>query len=48
MKRLYRGILVERRRPAEALREAQVGMWKQRRWSSPYYWAAFVLQGEWK
>ena len=21
---------------------------RQRQWRSPYYWAAFVLQGEWK
>jgi len=21
-------------------------MWKQKRWHSPYYWAAFVLQGQ--
>jgi CHAT domain-containing protein len=47
MKRFYQGMLVEKKRPAEALRQAQVAMWKQRRWSSPYYWAAFVLQGEW-
>ena len=31
-----------------ALRQAQVEMWKQPRWRSPYYWAAFQLQGEWK
>ena len=31
-----------------ALREAQVAMWKSKRWSAPYYWAAFVQQGEWK
>jgi LPXTG-motif cell wall-anchored protein len=23
-----------------------VAMWKQERWKSPYFWAAFVLQGE--
>ncbi|HXG65739.1 MAG TPA: CHAT domain-containing protein [Blastocatellia bacterium] len=34
--------------PAAALRAAQVEMWKKREWPSPYYWAAFVLQGEWK
>jgi len=35
-------------RPAGALRSAQVEMWRQRQWQAPYYWAAFVLQGEWK
>jgi CHAT domain-containing protein len=34
--------------PAAALRAAQIQMWKQKRWSSPYYWAAFQIQGEWK
>jgi CHAT domain-containing protein/Tfp pilus assembly protein PilF len=35
-------------RPAAALREAQVEMWRSERWRSPYYWAAFTIQGEWK
>ena len=48
MMRFYRGILRERQRPAVALQTAQIEMWKQKRWQSPYYWAAFVLQGEWK
>ena len=34
--------------PAAALREAQIAIWKQKRWNAPYYWAAFVLQGEWR
>jgi CHAT domain-containing protein/Tfp pilus assembly protein PilF len=34
--------------PAAALRVAQIKMWKQKQWSSPYYWAAFQIQGEWK
>jgi tetratricopeptide (TPR) repeat protein len=33
---------------AAALRAAQVEMWQQPRWQGPYYWAAFVLQGEWR
>jgi CHAT domain-containing protein/Tfp pilus assembly protein PilF len=48
MKRFYRGMLVEGLRPAAALRAAQVGMLKEKRWNEPYYWAAFVLQGEWR
>lgn len=35
-------------RPAAALQAAIERMRKQRRFSSPYFWAAFVLQGEWK
>jgi tetratricopeptide (TPR) repeat protein/CHAT domain-containing protein len=48
MKHFYQGMVKDGLRPAAALRAAQVQMWKQQRWSEPYYWAAFVLQGEWK
>lgn len=48
MSRLYRVLLRQHLRPAAALREAQLEMWKQKRWRAPYYWAAFELQGEWR
>ncbi len=48
MKHFYRGMVKDGLRPAAALRAAQVAMWNQKRWQEPYYWAAFVLQGEWK
>ncbi|MGH9754964.1 MAG: CHAT domain-containing protein [Blastocatellia bacterium] len=48
MTRFYRKMLKENKRPAAALRMAQVEMWKQRQWRAPYYWATFILQGEWK
>ena len=48
MKRFYRGMLKDGMRPAAALRAAQLDLAKEKRWSSPFYWAAFVLQGEWK
>lgn len=48
MARFYEKLLKEDLRPSAALREAQVEMWKQKQWSEPYYWAAFVQQGEWK
>jgi CHAT domain-containing protein/tetratricopeptide (TPR) repeat protein len=32
--------------PAAALRAAQAAMSGQRRWSHPYYWAGFIMQGE--
>jgi CHAT domain-containing protein len=35
-------------RPAAALRAAQLEMLKQKQWSSPFFWAAFTLQGEWR
>jgi CHAT domain-containing protein/tetratricopeptide (TPR) repeat protein len=48
MRGFYRGMLTEGLPPASALRAAQVNMWRQKRWRAPYYWAAFVIQGEWK
>lgn len=48
MKRFYRGMFARGLRPAAALREAQLEMSKEDRWRQPYFWAAFVLQGEWK
>lgn len=49
MSYFYQGMFgPQRLRPTAALKAAQVAMWKQDRWKSPYYWAAFVLQGEWR
>lgn len=48
MKRFYRGMLREKLTPAAALRQAQTEMLQHPQWNAPYYWAAFVLQGEWK
>jgi CHAT domain-containing protein/Tfp pilus assembly protein PilF len=44
----YKGMLKDGLRPAAALRQAQLELMKQERWSDPYYWAAFIIQGEWK
>ena len=49
MKYFYEELFGQRKlRPAAALRAAQARMQKQSRWRSPYFWAAFVLQGEWR
>jgi CHAT domain-containing protein/Tfp pilus assembly protein PilF len=48
MDRFYEGMLGDHLSPAAALRNAQVSMWKDKRWRQPRYWAAFTLQGEWK
>jgi CHAT domain-containing protein len=48
MGRFYREVLRSDRSPAAALRQAQLAMWRQERWRPPFYWAAFVLQGEWR
>jgi CHAT domain-containing protein len=48
MKRFYRGMLQDGMRPAAALRAAQIEIMKHKRWAAPYYWAGFILQGEYK
>jgi CHAT domain-containing protein/Tfp pilus assembly protein PilF len=48
MAAFYQAMEADGMRPAAALRAAQIQMFKQKRWRSPYYWAAFQLQGEWK
>jgi CHAT domain-containing protein/Tfp pilus assembly protein PilF len=48
MKKFYQGMLRRGERPAEALRAAQIAMWRTKGWESPYYWAAFTLEGEWR
>ena len=47
MQRFYSGMLKEKLSPSAALRRAQAEMSQQKQWQQPYYWAAFVLQGEW-
>jgi len=48
MAAFYQKLLKEKLTPAASLRQAQMAMMKDKQWSSPYYWAAFVQQGEWK
>ncbi len=48
MTKFYEKMLKRGERPAAALRAAQVEMWRQKQWQSPYYWAAFTMQGEWR
>jgi CHAT domain-containing protein len=48
MAKFYQHMLREGRRPAAALRLAQVEMLQRPQWQSPYFWAAFTLQGEWR
>ena len=47
MQRFYNGMLKEKQSPSAALRKAQAEMSQQKQWQQPYYWAAFVMQGEW-
>jgi len=48
MQRLYTGMLRNNKTPAAALRAAQVELLRTTQWQSPYYWAPFVMQGEWR
>ena len=48
MTRFYRLMLEKKLSAIEALRKAQLEMQQETEWKSPYYWAAFVLQGEWR
>jgi CHAT domain-containing protein/uncharacterized protein HemY len=48
MTKFYEKMLKQQERPAAALRAAQVEMWRQKQWHSPYYWAPFTMQGEWR
>ena len=48
MKRFYTKMLNEGQPPAAALRAAQNSMRLEKEWSSPYYWAAFTIQGEYR
>jgi CHAT domain-containing protein len=44
----YRAMEKDSMPASAALRTAQINMWKQKRWSDPYFWAAFQIQGEWR
>ena len=48
MTRFYAGLLGKGMTPAAALRAAQVEMWRRQPARSPYFWSAFVLQGDWR
>jgi CHAT domain-containing protein len=48
MRRFYRAMWSEGLAPAAALRRAQLEIRGERRWRDPYYWAGFVLEGDWR
>ncbi|WP_236739077.1 CHAT domain-containing protein [[Phormidium ambiguum] IAM M-71] len=47
MKKFYHQMLEKGLTPVAAMRAAQLEMIQSEQWKSPYYWAAFVVQGEW-
>ena len=48
MAKFYQNMLNEGQNPISALRAAQLEMWHSGQWQSPYYWAAFAIQGDWR
>ncbi|MEO0947338.1 MAG: CHAT domain-containing protein, partial [Cyanobacteria bacterium J06641_5] len=48
MTEFYQNLLQNNLPPAAALQAAQASLRQDPRWSSPFYWAAFTLQGEWR
>lgn len=48
MKQFYINMLQREMPPAVALRAAQNNIRQQPQWRSPYFWAAFTLQGEYR
>ena len=48
LRRFYRSMLVDELSPAAALRGSQISMRQDSRWHPAYFWAGFVLQGEWR
>ena len=48
MKNFYGGLAVERLTPSESLRRAQMKLRENPRYKSPFYWAAFTVQGDFR
>ncbi len=48
MQAFYRGLLERHQTPALALAAAQREIGDDPRWRAPFYWAGFVLQGDWR
>ncbi|MEW6369171.1 MAG: CHAT domain-containing protein [Acidobacteriota bacterium] len=47
MRDFYAAMLAENNgSPSAAMRIAQIRMWKEKRWRAPFYWAAFIVQGD--
>ena len=46
MKQFYEALFQKGMAPAAALRYAQLTLSQNKRWQSPYYWAGFVIQGQ--
>jgi CHAT domain-containing protein/Flp pilus assembly protein TadD len=48
IKQFYHGLLIEHLPAGVALKKAKLFIRSQKRWQSPYFWAGFELQGEYR
>jgi hypothetical protein len=48
MGHFYDALLREGMTPSAALRSAKESVRRQKEWRAPYFWAGFVLQGEYR
>jgi len=48
MTEFYKEMFTNAKKPVAALRAAQLTISRQTRWHDPYFWAGFVIQGEWR
>ena len=48
MKNFYDAMANEKLTPSKALQKAQIKMWRNSRYQSPFYWAAFTVQGDYR
>jgi CHAT domain-containing protein/tetratricopeptide (TPR) repeat protein len=46
MKSFYKEMLQKKQSPPAALRNADIAMSRRARWHMPYYWAGFIIEGE--
>ncbi|MBX7174695.1 MAG: CHAT domain-containing protein [Pyrinomonadaceae bacterium] len=48
MKKFYQNLLVKKLKPVSALRQTQNEIKQITRFKSPYFWAGFTIQGDWR
>jgi CHAT domain-containing protein len=47
MRLFYEKMITDGMRPSSALRAAQISLMREKQWRPAYYWAGFLLQGDW-
>jgi CHAT domain-containing protein len=48
MEKFYQNLIVKNHDKTEALRQAKLSLLEDERFSHPFYWAPFVLIGDWQ